>query len=338
LRGPEADPDIEIIARGNSGLYGAVWRGRQRSMRRDVGIKLFHPEMAGARDVEAHANSLARVGQHENIVTVYLVARVNHPESGELVKGVVMQWLDGESLAKRHHGRPFEIAEATAVLDGLLRGVRHLHNNDVTHDDLHDGNVMLCNGTAKIIDSNYSENPSLSRLGTLGKEDRKQCDIDGAKAICRRVFGNTHMPHAKLEACLGELLQARTLDDLRAVVRACAASESESPSTTSEATPIGVEVPRDASGSNDQGGVAQFIPARRLTQQRGLLDHSRLTTAQLVDLAKSGQVTLTSVDKSRMTTDQLEMLAANGIVTLSEVDVSRLSPDQQIRLHGLGLI
>lgn len=214
----EPDPDIQIEERGKSGCYGAVWKGRQVSLGRTVAIKIIHPSMATYIDIVEHAHGLVRAGEHPNVVSLYTVTSLLHPESRGLVDVVVMQWLEGEGLDQRLAKHLFSPAEARAICDGVLSGIAHLHGAGVTHGDLHAGNVMV-NGThARIIDIDYSHADSLRLASTLGREARLAQDIRQLASLIAEVIRKTAVDFEFVNQTIGHLRTANSLDEIRALV------------------------------------------------------------------------------------------------------------------------
>ena len=78
--------------------------------------------MAAATDILNHARGIARAGGHHNIVTVHALTSIRHPETGELVDTVVMEWLDGDSLASKLHGAITECCVRREVEEGGVLG------------------------------------------------------------------------------------------------------------------------------------------------------------------------------------------------------------------------
>src|SRR5260221_7645298 len=121
-----ADSNFMLGEYVDSGLYGAVWKGRQLKPARQVAIKVVNPDYGQAFDALEHADGLVRAGQHPNIVTIYQVTRVKHPKTGDIVDAVIMEWLDGESLATRLGRSPLlSASDAKAICARLINGIGH---------------------------------------------------------------------------------------------------------------------------------------------------------------------------------------------------------------------
>ena len=155
------DDDFELREYVASGCYGNIWKTLQKSLNRIVAVKIIRAPMNLQSSAIEHAQALARLN-HPNVVTVYTVAKVTDPDTKRLADGIVMEWLDGSSLESRLLEELFEIEEGSAVCLAVLDAVEALHGCGLTHGDLHAGNVVLCDGTVKVIDVNYSHSQSLA--------------------------------------------------------------------------------------------------------------------------------------------------------------------------------
>jgi eukaryotic-like serine/threonine-protein kinase len=140
----------EILARAGSGGMGEVYRARDTRLGRTVAIKVLPAEMASNRDsrdrFEREARALSGV-DHPNICALYDIACVDG------VDFLVMQYVEGETLAERLvRGRP-SIAESLGIAQQVAAGLDAAHERGIVHRDLKPANVMLGNdGRAKILD------------------------------------------------------------------------------------------------------------------------------------------------------------------------------------------
>jgi hypothetical protein len=122
------------------GAMGAVFRGHQLTLHRDVAIKILHPELMQdpqiARRFEREAHSAARL-EHPNIVQV-----LEQGATDDGWKFIVMQLLDGGELAGRL-GAPLPPALAAIWAIQIFGALEHAHANGVIHRDLKPENVFV---------------------------------------------------------------------------------------------------------------------------------------------------------------------------------------------------
>src|SRR5262249_27176036 len=92
------------------------------------------------------AEAVARL-QHPNIVQIYGMGR--HDEHPYLV----LEYVDGGSLAQRLTGTPLPARRAAELVETLARAVQYAHERGIVHRDLTPGNVLLtADGQPKITD------------------------------------------------------------------------------------------------------------------------------------------------------------------------------------------
>jgi eukaryotic-like serine/threonine-protein kinase len=140
----------EILAPLGAGGMGEVYRARDMRLHRDVAIKVLPVHLAG--DPER----LARLGREAR-----LLAALNHPNVAaiyglEEIEGspsLVMECVDGETLAQRLAAGPLPVEDALAVAVQVASGLEAAHGAGVVHRDLKPANVMIRpDGSAKILD------------------------------------------------------------------------------------------------------------------------------------------------------------------------------------------
>ncbi len=139
----------EIVSALGAGGMGEVYKARDTRLERTVAVKVLpshlseDPRLRERFDREARAVSGLN---HPHICTLHDVGR----EGG--VDFLVMEYIEGESLAVRLEKGPLPLAQA------LLRGIEiadaldEAHRHGVVHRDLKPGNVMLTGSGAKLLD------------------------------------------------------------------------------------------------------------------------------------------------------------------------------------------
>jgi WD40 repeat protein len=147
LPGPACDDSsapvlagFEILGVLGRGGMGVVYRAWQPDLQRVVALKVLR---AGA---QADAETLARFRteaaaaarlQHPHIVQIHEVGE----QGGRPY--LVLEYVDGMSLAQRIAGTPWPAREAAALVETLAQAVAYAHRQGVLHRDLTPGNVLL---------------------------------------------------------------------------------------------------------------------------------------------------------------------------------------------------
>src|SRR5262245_58884824 len=141
-RPPESVAGGKYVLLGELGRggMGVVYRAKQAGLDRVVALKMI---LAGSlasaeqhRRFEAEARVAARV-QHPNVVQVYETGKVNG------LPYMVMQYVDGCSLAQRLKRGPLPADEAARLVVAVARAVAAMHAAEVVHRDLKPSNILL---------------------------------------------------------------------------------------------------------------------------------------------------------------------------------------------------
>jgi serine/threonine protein kinase len=140
----------EIVGPLGAGGMGEVYRGRDTKLGRDVALKVV-PE-AFARDAER----MARFQREAKVV-----ASLNHPniasiyglEDSGATHALVMELVEGPTLADRIRSGPIPIAEALPIAKQIAEGVEYAHEHGIVHRDLKPANVKVTSDDAvKVLD------------------------------------------------------------------------------------------------------------------------------------------------------------------------------------------
>lgn len=132
--------DYEHLVEIGRGGMGVVYRARQRSLNRDVALKMMVRGLfATSEDFRRFRTEAASAAQlnHPHIVTVYEVG-----EQGGLPY-FSMQLVEGETLAERLSRNPIAPREACEILIPVCRAIGHAHRQGVLHRDLKPSNILL---------------------------------------------------------------------------------------------------------------------------------------------------------------------------------------------------
>jgi eukaryotic-like serine/threonine-protein kinase len=147
-RGSRLGP-YEVVSPIGGGGMGEVYRGRDIRLDRSVAIKILPAELAQDAQFklrfEREAKAIAQLN-HPNICTLYDVGR----EEG--VDFLVLELLDGESLADRLARGPLPLADVLKYGIEIAEALDRAHAAHIVHRDLKPGNVVITKSGAKLLD------------------------------------------------------------------------------------------------------------------------------------------------------------------------------------------
>lgn len=139
----------EIVAPLGAGGMGEVYRARDTRLDRTVAIKILPQEMS--RDplrkqrFEREAKTISSLN-HPHICVLHDVG------SQDGLSYLVMECLEGETLAKRLEKGPLPLEQVLKYGAQIADALDKAHRSGVVHRDLKPGNIMLTPSGAKLLD------------------------------------------------------------------------------------------------------------------------------------------------------------------------------------------
>ena len=139
----------EIQSPLGAGGMGEVYRARDTRLDRTVAVKILpahlssNPEAKQRFDREARSISSL---SHPNVCHLYDVG------SQDGTNYLVMEYLEGETLADRLRKGPLPLEQVLKCGIEICEGLEKAHKSGVIHRDLKPGNIMLTKGGAKLMD------------------------------------------------------------------------------------------------------------------------------------------------------------------------------------------
>jgi serine/threonine protein kinase len=146
-----------ILDRIGRGGMGQVFLGSDPRLDRKVALKCVIRSLTGSSDrtlrILHEARAAARVN-HPNVATIHDV--IEHENRAF----IVMEYVEGETLASRLKRDPLSIDQVITIGKQLASALAAAHAKGVVHRDLKPGNVQLTpEGTAKVLDFGIANAP-----------------------------------------------------------------------------------------------------------------------------------------------------------------------------------
>ncbi len=168
----------EVLAAIGAGGMGEVYRARDSKLGRDVALKVLPDAFANDADrmarFQREAKLLASLN-HTNIAAIHGLE-----DSGK-IHALVMELVEGPTLADRIRLGPIPMDEALQIAKQIADALEYAHEHGVVHRDLKPANIKVTNddavkvldfGLAKAIEgdaetADAANSPTMSRMATL---------------------------------------------------------------------------------------------------------------------------------------------------------------------------
>ena len=140
----------EIQSAIGKGGMGEVYRARDTKLQRDVAIKILPSQFA------SDPERLARFEREAQ-----LLASLNHPHIGTIhgfeesggLRALVLELVEGETLADRIARGPIPIDEALPIANQIAEALEAAHEQGIIHRDLKPSNIKITpDGVVKVLD------------------------------------------------------------------------------------------------------------------------------------------------------------------------------------------
>src|SRR6185369_9099809 len=141
---------FEVIGRLGEGGMGEVYRARDTKLGRDVALKILPPTAAMEPDRIARFKREAQVLAALNRPTI---AAIYGFEESHGIQALVLELVDGATLAERISRGPIPIADALPIARQIAEALEAAHDKGIIHRDLKPANVAVTRGgEVKVLD------------------------------------------------------------------------------------------------------------------------------------------------------------------------------------------
>ncbi|MFN7938813.1 MAG: protein kinase [Bryobacteraceae bacterium] len=166
---PQSIAHYRLTGKIGEGGMGAVYRATDTKLARDVAIKVLPDAYSGDTDRLARFTREAQVLaslNHPNIATIFGIEE----------RAIVMELVEGPTLADRIAQGPLPIDEAVRIARQIAEALKVAHEKGIVHRDLKPANVKITpDGAVKVLDfglaklSDAKEEPEPGLAATIVK-------------------------------------------------------------------------------------------------------------------------------------------------------------------------
>jgi non-specific serine/threonine protein kinase len=197
----------KILRKLGSGGMGVVYEAEDSRLARRVAIKFLSEETQNDASTLERFQREARAASalnHPGICTVHAI------EQHESRHFIVMELLEGETLAQRIGGQPIQIDELLEISAQIADALESAHSKGIVHRDLKPANFMVnARGQVKILDFGLAKREQVKR--SLDADAPSQADtvLDGQSlTLTGALLGTVH--YMSPEQARGQLTDSRT--------------------------------------------------------------------------------------------------------------------------------
>jgi len=167
------------------GGMGQVYRALDTRLGREVAIKLLPESVRGDPErlarFEREARLLAALN-HPNIAAIYEF------ESWEGMPFLVMELVEGPTLAERLRQGAMPLEEALAIARQMTEAIEYAHERGIVHRDLKPSNVKLTGeGAVKVLDFGLAK--ALEEAPPSGQDDSQSPTLSGRATRAGVILG-----------------------------------------------------------------------------------------------------------------------------------------------------
>ncbi|MFY9608029.1 MAG: protein kinase [Blastocatellia bacterium] len=139
-----------IVSKLGAGGMGEVYLAEDTQLDRKVAIKFLPSESVADEQAKKRLVREAKAAgklDHPNICAIHEVGEANGQSF------IVMQYVEGETLASRIHRKPTELKESLDIAVQVTDALAEAHSRGIIHRDIKPANIMLtARGQVKVMD------------------------------------------------------------------------------------------------------------------------------------------------------------------------------------------
>lgn len=143
----------QVVSLLGAGGMGEVYLAEDMRLGRQAALKLLPASLAGLTGDAERAHRFKREARaasalnHPNVATIYEIGEA------EEISYIAMEYVAGQTLARKINGRPLETSETINIAAQIADALDEAHGKGITHRDIKPANIMLTpRGVVKVLD------------------------------------------------------------------------------------------------------------------------------------------------------------------------------------------
>jgi serine/threonine-protein kinase len=194
----------EVHSPLGAGGMGEVYQARDTKLNRDVALKVLPENLAGDPERMARFRREAQVLaslNHSNIASIYGI------EDAGNTPALIMELVDGLTLADRIARGPIPVVEAIAIARQIADALEYAHEKGVTHRDLKPANIKITSdGKSKVLDFGLAKVLQAEPSGS--SDPSSSPTFTGAHTLAGMILGTA--AYMSPEQAKGKIVDRRT--------------------------------------------------------------------------------------------------------------------------------
>src|SRR5262245_50395298 len=191
---------FHVEAQLGAGGMGEVYRARDTRLDRAVALKVLPPDFTGDADRMQRFAREARAASalnHPNVATVHDIGE------SDSVRFIVMEYVEGQTLAKRLAEKRLTVSEIVDIAMQVADALEVAHSKSITHRDIKPANLMVTpRGQVKVLDF------GIAKTARGEAAPLPEAMTTGAETAVGLVIGS--VPYMSPEQVLGHVVDRRS--------------------------------------------------------------------------------------------------------------------------------
>ena len=143
--GEHVTEHIRLVRELGRGAMGSVWVADHLTLETHVAVKFINRQLLDAGDDEDMRQRFSREARSAaHIKSPHVVQIFDHGVMDDGAPYIIMELLEGESLAQRIEVGPLSLEDSARVVVQVARGLAVAHERGIVHRDIKPENIFLC--------------------------------------------------------------------------------------------------------------------------------------------------------------------------------------------------